>query len=235
MEYKTTKDLRWFTNIGGHEVIRCAVPTSLRGGRWPKGHPIGIVFHYTAGCGSDLSAVFQNRRVSAHFSVDREGNIRQYVPLDEVAYHADRANGYYYGVEHTALPGTCDLTDEQLEASAMLAAALVHYVTRRWGFNIPLRKIEGPDLRAGFHDHADGDGVTWNLNRHVDRLYRWTWAEYLDTIRSHLFVPRYVVVRQSGKRTRPLPLKEAMSRVRELARKMAAGTVVRVKKVLVKE
>lgn len=229
--YKTTKDLKWFTEVNGLPVIRR--PVTAKGGTWAKGHPVGIVFHYTAGCGSDLSSVFQERRVSAHFSVDRDGNIYQYVPVAEVAWHADRANGFYVGIEHSALPGTCDLTDRQLEASAALSAAICEYIERRWGFRVPLKKVAGADLVPGFHDHADGDGRSWNLNRHTDRLYRWTWERYLDAVRTHLYREAYVVS-WGEKSTRPLSLRDAMSRLREVAKNLAVGGVVRVKKVLVR-
>lgn len=221
----------WFSTVNGREVIRR--PVRAKGGTWKHGHPVGVVWHYTAGCGSDLSAVFEARRVSAHFSVDREGRIYQYVPVDEVAWHADRANSLYIGIEHTAYPGKCDLTDEELRASADLVAAVVEYVDRKWDYRIPLRKINGPDLVPGFHDHADGDGVSWNLNRHTDKLYHWTWEQYLDAVREKLFHLRFVVI-EGGKASRPMRLKKAIARLRELARQVPAGTVLRLKKVLVR-
>lgn len=170
--------------INGHRVRQRSV--SSYGSRWTEGRPCGIVFHYAAGCLSDLSGVFTQRRVSAHFSVALDGTIYQYVPLDAMAWHADRANQYYVGIEHSALPGRCDLTDQQLRASAMLAAAIIQWAKRNRGVEIPLRKIPGPDLVAGFHDHSDGDGRLWNFNRHVDRLYRWTWDRYLAEVARHL-------------------------------------------------
>lgn len=170
----------WIDKVAGRPVIRR--PVAYHGGSWPRGWPIGFVWHYTAGCGSDLAPVFEARRISAHLSVDREGNVFQYVPLTRVAWHADNANGLYIGIEHTAYPRRCDLTDTQLEVSAELVAGVCAWVERRWGFTIPLRKIDGPALIAGFHDHADGDGQLWNLNRHVDKLYRWSWDRYLEAV-----------------------------------------------------
>lgn len=174
----------WVERVAGREVARRPVP--YHGGPWPRGWPVGIVWHYTAGCGSDLSATFTARRISAHFSVDREGKVYQYVPLTRVAWHADHANDLYVGIEHTAYPGHCELTDEQLHVSAELAAGICSYIERRYGFRVPLRKIDGPDLVPGFHDHADGDGRTWNLNRHTDRLYGWSWDRYLREVKAQL-------------------------------------------------
>jgi hypothetical protein len=51
---------------------------------------------------------------------------------------------------------------------------LVELTARRWSFDIPLRKRNGPDLVPGFKDHRDGTVSTWNDNGHTDHLYRWT-------------------------------------------------------------
>lgn len=67
------------------------------GGPWPEGHPIGYVFHYTAGCGSDISDVLDARGISVHFSVDRSGKVFEYVPIWNVALHAFEASFVYWG------------------------------------------------------------------------------------------------------------------------------------------
>ncbi len=210
----------WVLEVAGRQVTR--VPVRTHGGRWPRGHPIGVVFHYTAGCSGSIGPVLEARGVSAHFCVGREGAIEQYVPLTRVAWHADRANGLYLGIEHTALPGSCDLTDRQLEASAALVGGLVSYVERRWGFSVPLRKVPGPDLVAGFHDHADGDGSTWNLARHTDRLYGWTWARYLREVSRH-------VPREYAWRGRRYALRRLISRLREALRRAPVGELHQVR------
>lgn len=151
-----------------------------------RGHPIGYLFHFTAGCGSDLTNVLNQRGISVHFSVDQKGTIYEYVPVDNVAFHAFEASFVYWGVEHNALRGRCDLTDEQLMVSARLTAALVELTRRRWGFDIPLRKTQGPDLVPGFKDHTDGTRSTWNDNGHTDRLYRWSWSRYLTEVEAVL-------------------------------------------------
>ena len=174
----------WLRRVNGVDIKRRPVPHL--GAGWPRGHPIGYLFHYTAGCGSDISNVLNKRGISVHFSVDREGTIYEYVPISNVAFHAFEASFVYWGVEHNARPGTCDLTDEQLEVSARLTAGLVELTADRWGFEIPLRKTRGPSLVPGFKDHADGTTSTWNDNGHTDRLYRWTWPRYLDEVRAVL-------------------------------------------------
>jgi hypothetical protein len=174
----------WLSSVCGIDVTRR--PVRHFGGPWPNGHPIGYLFHYTAGCGSDISDVLDDRGISVHFSVDREGRVYEYVPVTNVAFHAFEASFLYWGVEHNARPGTCDLTDRQLASSARLTAGLVELTERRWGFDIPLRKTEGPELVPGFKDHADGTTSTWNDNGHTDRLYMWTWDRYLSEVRAVL-------------------------------------------------
>ncbi len=174
----------WLRSVNGIDVTRR--PVRYFGAAWPRGHPIGYLFHYTAGCGSDISDVLDDRGISVHFSVDREGRAYEYVPVTNVAFHAFEASLVYWGVEHNARPGTCDLTDRQLAASARLTAGLVELTKRVWGFDIPLRKTEGPELVPGFKDHADGTTSTWNDNGHTDRLYMWTWDRYLSEVRAVL-------------------------------------------------
>jgi hypothetical protein len=173
----------WFGNANGVRVHRHAVDS--HGGSWESGRPNGVVFHYTVGCNDDISGALISRGISCHFSVGRTGIIYQYVSVRNEAWHADNANGNYIGIEHAAYPGTCELTDKQLDASAKLVAALREYYERQRGFSWPLVKISGPDLVAGFHDHRDGDGHLWNYNGHTDHLYKWSWKKYLDKIRSY--------------------------------------------------
>ena len=42
----------WLRRVNGVDVERR--PVLHLGSHWPSGHPIGYLFHYTAGCGSDL-------------------------------------------------------------------------------------------------------------------------------------------------------------------------------------
>jgi len=182
MSYKQTRG--WFRSANGVQVKKSAVPN--HSGAFPDGRPHGVVFHYTVGCSDDISPALKARGISVHFSVGRTGIIYQYVSVRNVAWHADNANDHYVGIEHAAYPGTCDLTSKQLETSALLVAALREYYELRRGFSWPLNKIDGPALKAGFHDHRDGDGELWNYNGHTDHLYLWSWTKYLDHIRENM-------------------------------------------------
>jgi hypothetical protein len=174
----------WLRSVNGVDVARR--PVRSFGGSWPRRHPIGYLFHYTAGCGSDISGVLDDRGISVHFSVDRHGRVYEYVPVSNVAFHAFEASFVYWGVEHNAAPDRCDLTDHQLSVSARLTAGLIELTHRRWGYGIPLRKTSGPQLVPGFKDHSDGTTSTWNDNGHTDRLYGWTWDQYLSEVRDVL-------------------------------------------------
>jgi hypothetical protein len=175
----------WLTEVNGHKVVK--KDYGLRyGGAWGNGRPDGVLFHYTAGCGSDIGGTLKSRGISVHFNISREGTIYQYVPLGNVAYHAYDASYHYWGVEHTAFKGSCDLTDTQLEASAALFAGLIEYAKEKKGLTIPLRHEPGPAFTKGFKDHKDGTKTTWNPNVHVDGLYRWSWDKYIREIKSHL-------------------------------------------------
>ncbi len=178
MSYKL--DHGWFSEVNGAPVIKrdVGLPTTY----YHDGRPIGVLWHYTAGCGADISGVLKARGISVTFSVDRDGHIYQYVPIGKAAWHAYDASHYYVGIEHSALPGTCDLTHPQLFASVQLSAAIVEWSRRANGFAIPLRKLEPPvsasDFAPGFLDHKDGDS-TWNRNGHTDGLYSIGWSTYL--------------------------------------------------------
>lgn len=175
----------WFTEVNGHAVRKRNYGLRHASG-WPRGNPKGILFHYTAGCGSDIGPVLSSRNISVHFNVDREGVIWQYVSTKDAAYHAYDASYVYFGVEHTALKGVCNLTDKQLKASAKLFAALVEWTKRAYGVSIPLVHQPGPALVPGFKDHKDGTSDTWNPNVHVDGLYKWSWDKYIEEIKSNL-------------------------------------------------
>ncbi len=181
MTYKL--DHGWMTEVSGIRVIKRDV--GLATTYYNNRRPIGILFHFTAGCGSDISGVLKSRGISVTFSVDREGTVYEYIPVAAAGWHAFSASHAYLGIEHTALPGTCDLTDVQLEASAKLSAAVVEWNEEHNGFLIPVRKLDPPVTATpffpGFLDHRDGDD-SWNQNGHTDHLYRWTWDEYLAAV-----------------------------------------------------
>ena len=171
----------FFTEVNGVPVTKRAHPNRTRG--WgTKLCGEGIVFHYTVGCQPDIYTTLSTRGISCHFNVGLNGEIFQYVSLKDRAWHADNANDHYYGIEHAAFPGRCELTDKQLEVSAKLSAAIVEWAWRKYEYTIPLVHARGPALVPGFKDHRDGDGVLWNFNRHTDHLYGWTWSRYLGRV-----------------------------------------------------
>jgi hypothetical protein len=119
----------------------------------PMGSIIGAVLHTTNHRGGSEGLerfqmdwqAFQNQ--SAHFAVDRDGNIGQYRSLSQVAWHAGTVLGStrYVGIEHIAKPGQ-ELTDQQIEASGKLIAVLSDLL----GF--PLSGIDKPgDFGVGIH------------------------------------------------------------------------------------
>jgi len=175
----------WFTKVNDLPVVKRDV--GLNHTTYTSGFPKAILFHYTAGCGSDISSVLKGRGSSVTFSVDRDGKIYEYLPLDTAGWHAFSMSHFAVGIEHTALKGTCDLTDVQLTASSKLSGAIREYVQTKHGFSIPLVKLPAPvtlsNVKPGFFDHKDGDG-SWNENGHTDGLYRWTWKQYLDAVRN---------------------------------------------------
>jgi len=60
-----------------------------------------VLLHHTAGEGNG-TAIFktlQSRKLSVHFTIDREGVVTQHADLASVAYHAGPANSYTVGIE----------------------------------------------------------------------------------------------------------------------------------------
>ncbi len=197
MAYKLKRG--FFTEVNGVPVTKHAGGLALTS--WASGFPKAILWHYTAGCAADIHDVLASRGISVSFSVDRDGQIHQYAKLGRACWHAFGMSHYAIGIEHTADPGTCELTDRQLEASARLSAAIVEYVKHRFGFEIPLRKLDAPvtmgNVQPGFFDHRDGDS-SWNQNGHTDHLYRWSWSKYLDAVRVVLAPPTFRVTASKG-------------------------------------
>jgi hypothetical protein len=164
----------WFTEVDGVRVFRrdCDEP-GMDAFDYAKGYPVGIAQHYTAGCGTDLTGTMYARGyVLCTFSIDGAGNIYQYTPLLRGAWHAQDLSRYYTGVEYSALPGTCNLTDAQYSRGVGLNAAIVQAVADLKGFLIPLRHVGGCDITTpGLKEHADGampQRCSWNDKVHCD-------------------------------------------------------------------
>jgi hypothetical protein len=182
----------WLTEAYGHPVQRVDM-THMDHTRYVEGAPHGVMWHYTAGCGTNLQGVIESRGYNiCTFSIDRDGVIYEYLPVDYAAWHAYAASYRYIGVEHSGLPGSCDLTRPQYAASVALFAALVVWHQEHYGRVIPVTHIGGCDLEApGFKEHADGVGCDWNPKTHTDGLAPagWSWGQYLDDINALLEPP----------------------------------------------
>jgi hypothetical protein len=186
----------FFTQVCGQKVIK--EPCLLDFTSWDKGHPLGVMFHYQAGCGESLAGMYQEQGyVEAHANVSQEAEIRQYLPLKHAGWHSREASRRYIGLENAVLPGTCDFTDEMLEAGARFFAASVAYVKERYGVTIPVEKVAWPehacDLdQMGFREHHDGinasgiGGCFWNDGVHVDALRKWTWKQFCNRVNQYL-------------------------------------------------
>lgn len=180
--------------VNGIKVIK--EPATIPVTSW-KPYPVGIIFHYTAGCNDDIKGTLESNGFGgAQFCVGRDGKIRQYAEVFRATWHAREASWHYWGIEHTAYRGHCELTDIQLGNSTKLSAALVEYALKKWNVKIPLRKLVPPVTlaqlgeRYGFLDHTDGPNAieaggaehTWNDKGHTDGLYRWTWDKYFAAV-----------------------------------------------------
>jgi len=76
-------------------------------GSFQRGRPVGILLHYTAGGTAWQRLAGQNSNVSAHFTVDRNGDAYQCGDLDQRLWHAGVShiagmtglNDWYIGIE----------------------------------------------------------------------------------------------------------------------------------------
>jgi N-acetylmuramoyl-L-alanine amidase len=125
----------------------CA-PSNYRKGRHEL-KPLAIVIHISDGLNAKggVDEWFNNPKagVSAHYLVQRDGTVHQYVQEEDEAYHAGVVNQptwetaktgpspnlYTIGIEHEGT-GDISITDEQYATSALLIAT----VAKRWGFAV---------------------------------------------------------------------------------------------------
>lgn len=103
----------------------------------------GIVLHHNA---ANLSLrgcydVWQTREASAHYQVDANGRIGQYVRDNDTAWASLSANPWTIAIEHAnnTLAPSWTISDATLEAGAHLVAALCHVYglgVPTWGVNV---------------------------------------------------------------------------------------------------
>lgn len=102
-----------------------------------------VVLHHNA---ANLSLrgcweTWQTRRASAHYQVDANGRIGQYVRDMDTAWHAGSANTYTIGIEHAdnRLAPDWTISEATLDNGAHLVAALCHAYglgEPRWKVNV---------------------------------------------------------------------------------------------------
>lgn len=115
----------------------------------------GVVFHVNAGNGDPRNWWTNPTNpsvASAHLQIMKSGELRQYVPLDRVAWAEVAGNGSWHSVETEGFPGE-PLTPAQFETFAHLLA---------WGHGAcgwPLQVTDDPN-GAGLGTHEMG-GAAW--------------------------------------------------------------------------
>lgn len=102
-----------------------------------------VVLHHNA---ANLSLrgcweTWQTRQASAHYQVDINGRIGQYVHDGDMAWHAGNANSYTIGIEHAnnRLAPAWTISEATLDNGAHLVAALCHAYglgEPKWGANV---------------------------------------------------------------------------------------------------
>lgn len=110
-----------------------------------------VVMHYTDG-GSAQGAINRfldpREQVSAHYIIERNGDIIQMVNDSEKAWHAKAANPRSIGIEHVALPGQ-NMAPAQQESSIALVRWLVAT------YDIDTDNIKGHRFAPGNIDTTD--------------------------------------------------------------------------------
>jgi hypothetical protein len=179
----------WLSEVFGHPVRKVDM-TYIDHTRYWSGAPRGPFWHYTAGCGTNLAGTIESRGYNiCTLSIDRDGVIYQYLPLAYAAWHAYDASYNYIGVEHSGLPGSCNLTDAEYEASVALFAALVLWIKAEYGRTVNVEHNGGCGLTAyAFKEHADGIGCSWNPKTHTDGLdpAGWSWPTFLGDVQAKI-------------------------------------------------
>ena len=109
--------------------IATPYPVKYKKQQVPMGAVMGAVLHTTNHtAGAESIARFQKdwnakQAQSAHFVIDRSGQIGQCRMLSEVAWHISGSSPHYVGIEHISKPGM-PITQAQIEASGTLLSVL---------------------------------------------------------------------------------------------------------------
>lgn len=109
-----------------------------------------VVIHHNAGKAMTHAGVygaFTNNGTSAHYNVDVDGNICQFVHDSDTAWHCPGVNKKSIGIEHancSGAEGGWDVGDETIDAGAHLTAA----ICRAYG-------LGRPEWRSNVFPHSD--------------------------------------------------------------------------------
>ena len=134
----------------------------------------------------------RNSRVSAHYVVDKNGDIYQMVRDDCSAWHAKTANSRSIGIEHVAVAAD-RLTDAQSAASA----ELVCWLAAEYG--IPVANVVG-------HKFAPGNEGTTDCPNHLfgeetaDAVAKWVTANVLNGFGSKASPRKHQAASETGRR-----------------------------------
>ena len=129
-----------------------------------------IVIHITDG-GSRLSGTvgwFQNpeARVSAHYVIGQDGEVVQMVRHQDVAWHANSANGRSIGIEHVANTRGLVPTEAQYAASA----ALVQWLCGQFGLPIDRTHVLGHSEADPRTTHRGCPNAVWDWDGYMARF-----------------------------------------------------------------
>lgn len=111
-----------------------------------------VVLHCTEGSLDSTVREFKNpnsRQVSAHYVIDRNGDIYQMVNDSDRANHCRGANKNSIGIEHVGKP-----TDALGLAQAKSSAALVRWLLEQ--YEIPVTNVYGHDFAPGYDRSRGG-------------------------------------------------------------------------------
>lgn len=156
------------------------------GSGWRLGHPIGVLNHFTVGCG-DPHDTLVSRGVSAHGCTLQDATFVQYVSFKDLSFHAYDQAFFTIGWENAALPGVCDFNVNMLARLAQLNATIIKWVADTYNFQIPIKRAPGASLTdPGIKCHCDGlaPGSTWDPKGHYDAPWKatgdpidqWVWS-----------------------------------------------------------
>lgn len=117
-----------------------------------------VVVHCTATPSfASVKSWFQNpaSQVSAHFVIDKDGTIYEFVDPAVVAWHAHGYNAHSVGIEHVAAPNE-RLTDAQEAASAALVGGLLAT------YKVPADRVFGHGWIPGTEHHTTCPDKLWD-------------------------------------------------------------------------